>query len=181
MWEGDLDTFESLVDIDSFIDYVLLNELCSNSDAVWKSIYVSKKVGEKMTFGPVWDFDGAFGSWTGNPDNSQVNYSKAFSTIYLGNCQFVQKYFASANETRYEKFASRYLSLSDKIEEFYFDLVKYKENLKKEGVYNQELWYEVENIFEKNYDANLLFFINHHTYLRNLFSKDYANFMSIVY
>lgn len=55
--DGDKERLETLVDLDSFIDGYLLEEFFKNIDAGWSSFYMHKKPGEKMEFGPFWDFD----------------------------------------------------------------------------------------------------------------------------
>jgi hypothetical protein len=55
------------IDIDSFIDYYLINEISKNQDAKdFSSIYLNVIPGSKIKMGPLWDFDLAFGN---------VNYS----------------------------------------------------------------------------------------------------------
>ncbi|MBQ8615190.1 MAG: CotH kinase family protein, partial [Clostridia bacterium] len=49
--------FEDLVDIDSAVDYYLVNEIMQTTDNPYKSIYFHKTKDGKMEFGPVWDFD----------------------------------------------------------------------------------------------------------------------------
>ena len=58
---GDFDTFTSLCDLDSFVDYVLVNQLFLNNDMDF-SLYMYKEAGGKLKLGPVWDFDQACGN-----------------------------------------------------------------------------------------------------------------------
>ena len=53
------------IDLDSFVDYVLLQELTNNIDAFWKSWFMFKQpdpLGGRYVMGPVWDHDLAFGN-----------------------------------------------------------------------------------------------------------------------
>jgi hypothetical protein len=55
--------YAKYIDIDSFIDYYLINEITKNVDAKdYSSIYINVKPGEKIKMGPIWDFDLAFGN-----------------------------------------------------------------------------------------------------------------------
>lgn len=45
------------IDINSFIDFYLVQETMGQLEVNWKSVYMSKAVGEKLKMGPVWDFD----------------------------------------------------------------------------------------------------------------------------
>tara|TARA_B100000767_G_scaffold138140_1_gene130676 strand:- start:54 stop:1736 length:1683 start_codon:yes stop_codon:yes gene_type:complete len=61
--------YRSFIDLPSFIDWFLVNEISKNQDAAsFSSIYFNYIPGEKIKMGPVWDFDLAFGN---------VNYSNA--------------------------------------------------------------------------------------------------------
>jgi hypothetical protein len=56
------DGYPSLIDIPSFIDFMLLNELASNVDAYQFSTFFHKDRGSKLRAGPVWDFNLTFGN-----------------------------------------------------------------------------------------------------------------------
>lgn len=60
IYTKDYATFSSLCDVDSFVNYVLVNELLLNNDLDF-SYYMYKKPGGKLYLGPVWDFDQACG------------------------------------------------------------------------------------------------------------------------
>ena len=61
--------YRSFIDLPSFIDWFLVNEISKNQDAAsFSSIYFNYIPGEKIKMGPIWDFDLAFGN---------VNYSNA--------------------------------------------------------------------------------------------------------
>ena len=49
--------YEELIDVDSFIDFHILNILVKNPDAFELSTYFHKDRGGKLIAGPIWDFD----------------------------------------------------------------------------------------------------------------------------
>ena len=49
--------YDKYIDIDSFVDYYLINEFFGNYDAGEHSTYMYKNSGGKLYIGPVWDFD----------------------------------------------------------------------------------------------------------------------------
>lgn len=51
--------YRNYVDIQSFVDYFLLNEFFLNYDAGYNSTYIYMNYSGKLTMGPVWDFDQA--------------------------------------------------------------------------------------------------------------------------
>ncbi|MCJ7448695.1 MAG: CotH kinase family protein [Bacteroidales bacterium] len=54
------DGFPSVIDIPSFINYIIINELSSNSDAYRRSTFFHKDRNGKLRAGPVWDSDLTF-------------------------------------------------------------------------------------------------------------------------
>lgn len=54
--------YAAYIDVDSAINYFLINELFKNPDGAVASFYLYKKRDGKLFFGPVWDFDLAFGN-----------------------------------------------------------------------------------------------------------------------
>jgi hypothetical protein len=50
-------------DVDSFVDWYLINEITKNNDAIlYTSCYLHLRRGDKLKMGPLWDFDIAFGN-----------------------------------------------------------------------------------------------------------------------
>ena len=55
--------WQKYLDMDSFVDWYLINEIAKNNDALfWSSCYMNLKRGGKLKMGPLWDFDIAFGN-----------------------------------------------------------------------------------------------------------------------
>jgi hypothetical protein len=54
--------FSSIIDIPSFINYILINELASNVDAYMFSSYFHKDRNGKLRAGPIWDNDLTYGN-----------------------------------------------------------------------------------------------------------------------
>lgn len=50
-------TYPQYIDVDSFVDYFLINEFFTNYDAGNNSTYMYKIFGNKLKIGPVWDYD----------------------------------------------------------------------------------------------------------------------------
>ena len=62
--------WQKYMDMDSFVDWYLINEIAKNNDACfYTSCYMHLRRGDKLKMGPLWDFDIAF-------DN--VNYNGNF-------------------------------------------------------------------------------------------------------
>lgn len=58
--------YAAYIDVDSAVNYYLINELVKNADGdLRRSTFLAKKRGGKLTFGPLWDFDLALGNYQG--------------------------------------------------------------------------------------------------------------------
>jgi len=58
---SDFELLNTLIDVESFIDFYLLQEFFGQKEINWKSVNMYKAQGGKMRMGPVWDFDWAVG------------------------------------------------------------------------------------------------------------------------
>jgi hypothetical protein len=72
--------YAAYIDVDSFIDYILMQEFYKNRDGFRSSTWMSKDREGKLTMGPVWDLDIGFGyfSFNGfqNPEGFYLNQPK---------------------------------------------------------------------------------------------------------
>ena len=71
--------YRSLIDIKSFINYILINELTKNNDGYKLSCYFYKPKNDKLHAGPAWDFDRALGNL--NKDGASSPAIWKFSNI----------------------------------------------------------------------------------------------------
>ena len=54
--------YRAYIDVPSFIDFFLLNEISNNVDGYRLSTFMHKDKNEKLKMGPIWDFNLAFGN-----------------------------------------------------------------------------------------------------------------------
>ena len=106
---GDWDTLNAQIDMDSFVDYYIINEFVQNLDAGTRSTYLYQNMGGKMAIGPVWDFDGAFNNFA--DVENRVDYLKLKSTFYYRSL-FQNETFVNLCIARYHQL--RRTLLSDK-------------------------------------------------------------------
>jgi hypothetical protein len=57
-----VDGFPSMIDVPTFIDFMIINELASNADAYQYSTFFHKDRNGKLRAGPIWDFDLTYGN-----------------------------------------------------------------------------------------------------------------------
>ena len=75
---------EELMDMESFVHKYMMDEICMNTDP-WTSQFLYKKKGEdKFCFGPMWDYDMAFGHYdTGfSPKEFYCNWHIWYGEVY---------------------------------------------------------------------------------------------------
>lgn len=83
------------IDIESLCKFILVEDLCANSETFWSTYITKERLEDKFSFGPVWDFDIAF-------DNDKRVYPA------LEKKNFIFKWGVSAGTM--EKFALKILS-----------------------------------------------------------------------
>lgn len=100
---GNQTNIERLMDINSVIDCLIVEELFKNLDAGWDSFYMYKDKGGKLVFGPIWDFDQS----GGNADEGCENYydlrgsnTNVWFKVLLKNSWFKEKVTARWNEVK---------------------------------------------------------------------------------
>ena len=55
--------YRNYIDVDSFIDWYLINEIGKSVDAYgYASVFFSYVPGDKIKMGPIWDFDLSYGN-----------------------------------------------------------------------------------------------------------------------
>ena len=70
------------IDMESFIDYYLVEEIMGQPEINWKSVYMSRQVGGRLAMGPVWDFDwAAMGPSTGKYRNMYREKYDGFRSV----------------------------------------------------------------------------------------------------
>jgi spore coat protein CotH len=89
---ADTGAYRELIDLDTFVKFLLINEITGNEDAgIPRSVYMYRnkdgKKNDKICMGPLWDFDRGFGySGEGNEyfknSNYHVNWHPFFKRFF---------------------------------------------------------------------------------------------------
>ncbi len=95
---GIYDEIAGMVDVESLTDMTLVDQIMNENDHSFTSYYMSKRVGEKLKFGPTWDYDLSLGydGWLGYPNN-EYNLDQV-NNIWFNN--FFAGQFGNTNEGR---------------------------------------------------------------------------------
>lgn len=172
--------FEDLVDEDSFLNYILINEIMGNRDNAWGSIYMSKSKNGKLKFGPVWDFDWSIcGGWTGSPyQEICVDYANEFALIKKYNFHW----FYFVNETRYNKMVNKFYEIKPKVLKVVNDLIEYYGVIYNASIIDAKHWYgeKGDYMFSSQFCAVRLFLIDKINYIESVFSKTFSEAYEMV-
>jgi len=107
IFEDDQATLETLVDLDSMVDFYLIHELFKNTDTGWSSVFLYKKPGGKLYFGPLWDFDFTAGVSRGesHPEGlyvaDTIRYSSDFTSSEIFIELMTQSWFVARVKSRW--------------------------------------------------------------------------------
>ncbi len=107
---------ESLIDVDSFINFYFINEYCQNADATLASTYFyTDGPGDVIHCGPLWDYDRCFGT-----------YDYPGSYEQSSDADFMKNITDSVDEYRVEwyKMLFRYPEFVDRANELYDEVIR---------------------------------------------------------
>lgn len=171
--------WEDLVDVDSAVDYYLVNEILINTDNPYKSIYLHKTKDGKMQFGPIWDFD--FSLTTKLIAPYDKSYIEDANVLWIAQKSAIFQSLLK-NETFYNKVAIRYNEKSSSILETCNQMKDYKEIIDNVALIDAKMWHGTtgEFQFDMQYDYVRLFLMDRYSYLNTTFAKSHSEFLSLI-
>lgn len=99
--------YKNFIDVNSFVDYMIINEFSKNYDAVGYSTYLHKDIKGKIEIGPVWDFNNSYDNYKEIAyDEKGFLFPKKLWYFML----FKDKDFVNATINRYEELRKTYLN-----------------------------------------------------------------------
>ncbi len=165
--------FTDLVDIDSLVDYYLVNEIMHSQDNAWGSIYLHKEKGGKLKFGPVWDFDWSMSNtFDGGYDVSDIESAKNLTLMKTS--PIYSKFFS--NEQNYGLLQTRFNQIKEQIINVAHYLGEYKLSIEKIALLDSQMWHGRTG--ELNYDYVRLYLLDRYDYMQDVFSLDYTQFIA---
>jgi hypothetical protein len=80
--------YPAYIDIDSFVNFIIQNEMARQGDSYMRSTFIYKDRGKKLTAGPLWDFDLGYDCVTGIMGIPGMQYSTIegwqFQPMFIG-------------------------------------------------------------------------------------------------
>ena len=124
--------YRAYADVDSFIDWFLVNEIAKNVDAQWySSIFLYWIPGDKIYMGPIWDFDLGFG----NVDYAAATYPEGWWVRW--NTWIARMLEDPAFKARVRE---RYAMLDDQRPEIKGKIYEWSEQLNLSQAENDSIW-----------------------------------------
>ena len=170
---------EDLVDLDSAVDYYIINEIMLNIDSAAKSIYFHKPKDGKLQFGPIWDFD--FSMTTEYVAPFEKSYIEGTESLWLSKNSVVFKDLIK-NEIFYNKVSSRFDEKKEAILETCKHLKEYKNTIDSVALLDSQMWHGSTGEFQYDmqYDYVRLFLYDRYEYLTEVFAKSHSEFLTLV-
>ena len=136
--------WQKYFDIDSFVDWYLINEITKNNDAaMWSSCYMNLERGGKLKMGPLWDFDIALGNY----DNNDNFYYYGF---WIKNAEWISRMF---NDPIFvEKVKERFNYFYSKKEDIMQEINEKAQYLRYSVQENERCWHTFYSYTWPNYD-----------------------------
>ncbi len=102
--------YSKYIDVDSFVDYYVINEFFKNTDAGLYSTYMYKDYEEKIKAGPVWDFNKSLGN-----HNYEIGIPFDYTSFFMNQRPWFDRLmedvnFANKVVSRYKDLRKSYLS-----------------------------------------------------------------------
>ena len=94
--------YQNYIDVNSFVDYYIINEFFQNYDAVLFSTYLYKDLRGKINIGPVWDFNNSMDNYVegSNPIEQTMLEQRLWYTMLFKDEKFVEKVLYRYKELR---------------------------------------------------------------------------------
>ena len=169
--------YQKYIDIDSFVDFLILNEISKNIDAYRISTFMHKDKNQKLKMGPIWDFNLGFGNVNYCDAELESGWSYKFNDICGGdnwkvpfwwNRLFEDPAFVSKLKNRWSDLRTNILSdqnLQDRIDEITNFLIEHnapRRNFDKWTIIGKYVW--PNNYIGNNYGEEI-------SYLKNWLEK----------
>lgn len=142
--------YVNYLDVDSSIEFLLLEEVASNSDfynfftaAGTHSTYLYKDRDGKLFYGPIWDFD--FHTFVPKFSREWIGFTRA---MYYPSLMYDEKYEARVKEL-WKIYREKFLGLTEYID-------KVAEEIRLSESINHELW-PISTEYNYNFDADMSF------------------------
>ena len=163
--------WQKYMDIESFVDWYLINEITKNNDArLYTSCYMNLKRGEKLKMGPLWDFDISLG-------NINYNGCQTVDGIWIASAHWFKQLmkdpaFVARVKERFEFFYSHKDDVINEIN-IQAQILKYavEENENKWGTFYTYTWpnNDIWGCYQNEVQCLKIWYLNRLEWLKTTF------------
>ena len=153
LYSGNARKIQKYLDVDSLIDHMIIDQIMGERDHVWKSFYTYQIAGEKLAFGPIWDYDySLYTPWTSAPNE----YYTVVETIEYSNDFFIG---VARTPELYAMLCERYQTYwEDVLGDCITDMQAHHASISTSLELNRALWYaDKPDIADDNYQFLIKF------------------------
>ena len=124
--------YSKYIDVDSFVDWYIINEISKNNDAIFfSSVYMNYVSGGKLKMGPLWDFDIAFG-------NINYNNNEKTDGFWIKNALWIERLFQDEKFINKVKIRYKYFYNN---KNFIIEKARiYSNQIKQSRINNESVW-----------------------------------------
>ena len=131
-FDDPINGYSNYIDVDTFVDWYLINEISKNNDAIFfSSVYMNYVPGGKLKMGPIWDFDIAFG-------NINYNNNEKIDGFWVKNSIWIERLFQ--DRAFVEKVKNRYNFFYSNKEKLISKSNYYSNQIKSARERNESIW-----------------------------------------
>ena len=172
--------YAAYIDVDSFIDYYIVQELAKNTDGnLRKSSFITKKKGDKLVMYHLWDFDLTFGNSGGLLHNPEGFFIKDYTPgWYVGDNWFNRMMkdpaFVDRLQARWNELYPQLVAMVDFIDEQALILDKaQQQNFKVWSIWESVDWVDCPSLgsYKKEVDFLKEFYSKRVEWMNNAINK----------
>lgn len=147
--------YANYIDVTSFVDWYLINEITKNNDAIFfSSVYMNYVPGGKLKMGPIWDFDISLGNINYNDNEKTDGFWIKKATWYTR--LFQDPNFVTQVKSRFNYFYNNRHLFQEQIDENTSSLNKaQKRNFKKWPILGTYVW--PNYVFYPTYEEEVMY------------------------
>lgn len=147
-WLDPLSGYKNYIDIESFVDWYLINEISKNNDAVFfSSCYMNLEREGKLRMGPLWDYDLAFANYKAL-DPSDPNHATEIEGFWIKNVAWFSRMYQDPEFVSLIK--QRFDFYYQNQEELYELILDKKDLISKSLILNDNKWHFYSSSDDEN-------------------------------
>ena len=140
--------FRKYLDVNSFVDWYLINEITKNADSNFNtSCYMNLARGGKLKMGPLWDFDLAAGNYADFGDWWYTQWVNTPQDFHIRNVAWYDRMFQDKEFVKTVKTRFRYYY--DRQNDIYSEIDRQRDYVRKVIEENEKVWFFFSKPFDR--------------------------------